>query len=567
MNHPLHLLLLWASLLVSTPLVGQTTWSDFVNNNKNNPFLVDTFLLQTFQGNDKDNWHYQVKKGTASIKGFQDLTIASPHGPKALKITADGEVSFARYDITPYDSVHSYIHRYASIEGTDTFLIRIYRDNKNAPKILSAQSKDTFIPTTIQGNPQGLDVLTSQGMNANSFLLMDTVMAIGYSRKLTLFTGTGNWSSSQNWSHKPAFHLKNALIEGNVTVDGDVNCQSIQMRDGSIHLEEGHSLTTNKVILYDNSTSHASLISQGTLQIKDSLIVRKTFPEKGKWYFFSLPFDVYQVSGFTLKDETETGTGDYFYLQTYDSEQRAQGQSGWTVVKTASIANGAPIIQKNKGYLIALDAEASTTTLRFGTSANHIPDEFGKSGSWEIPYTQAGEGADAGWVLCGNPLPSPLPIKQIEGKEALDGYVYIYEDGTYKAYSLEEDYALAPYTSFFVKANEEVDLEVTTTQPTNQARLLSSDAFIQAAEPQVNPTQNTTIPTLQPVQIIQESDQIRIKHLPEQGVAQWLSVQGQVVRTEAVPQGTSILRYPAQSGLFLLHLRYGKHEQVVKCVR
>ena len=39
------------------------SWSDLVNNNKQNIIVRDTFLRQTFQNEVTDNWNYTIAKG------------------------------------------------------------------------------------------------------------------------------------------------------------------------------------------------------------------------------------------------------------------------------------------------------------------------------------------------------------------------------------------------------------------------------------------------------------------------------------------------------------------------
>ena len=533
-------------------------------NSTANLSIRDTFYLQTFQEQSMDNWEYSVT-GTASIEDITKLDAAlGTHGPKALKVSENTEVKFVHYDTIPFDSVHFH----ARIYTRDEVNIRIYRDIKDPDALKRVGVNDAFRDLNITYLP-GIDFVTKT-LPKGSYMYIDSVMAYGYNRQYSLFTGSGSWSDEERWSHLPARRSNTALLNGQATLHDEVTTQAVQISGGSLHISEEGGLQTQTLTLYDAANSHAALTASGTLEVKEKLIIEKTLPAKGKWYFFSLPFDVYadQIEGFTFKDQTETGSGNYFYLQTYDGAKRANGESGWSVVSASQTADQ-PIIHKHQGYLIALDAAASTTTLRFHCESKEIPETFGKEVSMDIYPHLGEEEADAGWILCGNPLPAPLPLRNIAETDVLDGYIYLYQNGAYEAYSLDSEYAIAPYTAFFVKASEETCLEITPpTAEVSTARLLACEAPLKAAqEPESSPTSNQTKPATNEVRILQEPNQIRIERLPEAGIATWFNAQGQIIHTEALPSGNAILPYPSTSGFYLLHLQAGSWKQVIKGIR
>ena len=540
------------SLSLRAQSLQPTNWSTFVNSTANLS-IRDTFYLQTFQEQSMDNWKYSVT-GTASIEDITDLDAAlGTHGPKALKVRENTEVKFVHYDTIPFDSVHFH----ARIYSRDTVRIRIYK-NRESPNILNKVGvEETFRDLNIT-NPPGIDFVTKT-LPTDGYMYIDTVMAYGYNRQYSLFTGSGNWNAKERWSHLPARRSNTALVNGQATLHDEITTQAVQISEGSLHISEEGALQTQTLTLYDAANSHATLTASGTLEVKEKLIIEKTLPEKGKWYFFSLPFDVYaeQIEGFTFKDNTETGSGDYFYLQTYDGEKRANGQPGWRVV-SASQTTDQPIIRKHQGYLIALDAAASTKTLRFHCESKEIPETFGKEVSMDIVPCSGEEAADAGWILCSNPLPAPLPLRNIAETDVLDGYIYLYQNGAYEAYPLNSEYAIAPYTAFFVKASEGTSLEITPpTAEVSTARLLSCESPLRASqEPESSPTSNQTKPATNEVRILQEPNQIRIEQLPEAGTAIWFNAQGQIIQTAFVPSGSSTLRYPSTSGFYHRLFRY-----------
>ena len=566
-NFRCYLAYLFAGIFVSTSFFVQAqsvqpnSWSSFVQSKITNPLVIDTFLLQTFQGKSTDNWNYTVEKGSVSIEDITHLDKSvGAHGDKALKIRSNTEVKFDHYDVTPFDSVH--IH--SRIYTQDDIYIRTYRDNMD-PTIKIA-CKDTFRNLDVIKNPPQIDYIIYSLTNME-YIFIDSIMTHGFNRQYSLFTGTGDWGTRERWSHLPARRSNTALIQGNVSIQDERTTQAVQISGGSLQITQDGTFHTNELTLYDTENSHAALIASGTLDIQEQLIVEKTFPTKGQWYFFSLPFDLYadDIENFTFKDDTETDNGNYFYLQTYDGHKRANGQPGWKVVSVSQTTDQ-PIIRKHQGYLIALDAGASTTTIRFHCPSERIPSEFGKSVSLSVDVAVGGNKANNGWVLCGNPLPAPLPLRNIEDTDALDGYIYLYQNGTYQAYSLSSDYALPPYSAFFIKAAEETVLEVSApTEVVSSARLLACETPLRASqEPENHPTSNQTILPTSEIRIIQEPHQIRIEQLPEAGTATWFNAQGQIIQTAFVPSGSSTLRYPSSSGFYLLHLQAGSWKHVQK---
>ena len=570
-NFRCYLAYLFAGIFISTSFFVQAqsvqpnSWGSFVQNKITNPLVIDTFLLQTFQGKSTDNWNYTVE-GSVSIEDITNLDKSvGAHGDKALKIRSNTEVKFDHYDVTPFDSVHIYMHEYAEL-NKETVRIRLFRNGSDALIDLLIRSTEQFRRTPAPRNPLGLDIITPT-LKSESIVLFDSIMTHGFNRQYSLFTGTGDWGTSERWSHLPARRSNTALIQGNVSIQDERTTQAVQISGGSLQITQDGTFHTNEITLYDTESSHATLIASGMLDIQEQFIVEKTFPTKGQWYFFSLPFDLYadDIENFTFKDDTETDNGNYFYLQTYDGHKRANGQPGWKVV-SASQTTDQPIIRKHQGYLIALDAGASTTTIRFHCPSERIPSEFGNSGSLSIDVAAGGNEANNGWVLCGNPLPAPLPLRNIERTEGLDGYIYLYQNGTYQAYSLSSDYALPPYSAFFIKAAEETVLEVSApTEVVSSARLLACETPLRASqEPENHPTSNQTILPTSEIRIIQEPHQIRIEQLPEAGTATWFNAQGQIIQTAFVPSGSSTLRYPSSSGFYLLHLQAGSWKHVQK---
>ena len=121
----------------------------------------------------------------------------------------------------------------------------------------------------------------------------------------------------------------NALINGNISINTNISCKDIFIGNGNIHILPTGNLSANNLTIYPNDgilASSSTLRSSGTINISGKITIEKTFAQKGKWYFISFPFDVF-ASGidpdFQLGDDKSDTNGNYFYVQTYNGEKRA----------------------------------------------------------------------------------------------------------------------------------------------------------------------------------------------------------------------------------------------------
>ena len=75
-NVKCYLAYICTSVLLATPLSVQAqsthldSWSSLVQSKTSNPIVIDTFMLQTFQGRSIDNWNYTV----SGQKTVEDIT-------------------------------------------------------------------------------------------------------------------------------------------------------------------------------------------------------------------------------------------------------------------------------------------------------------------------------------------------------------------------------------------------------------------------------------------------------------------------------------------------------------
>lgn len=447
-----------------------STWDSFVKG-KNNIPVRDTFLLQTFSDTNSSGWRYETQ-GTTKIEDISELDPSfGQHSDTALKLSLDSKIMFEEFDPKQYtERIISFRAAGTKLMIGENLAIKAYRPSDNddtitAKAVTSNNSTIKFFRKKIINNPPRVDFITSEpsSKTQNGYYYIDSVYVHGIIPKYSLFTGSGNWDEDKYWSHLPALRHRSALINGKASINTAISCEDLFIGTGSINISSTGDLSINSLTIYsdDNSSECSSFSSKGNVRIKNNVTIKKTFKEKGKWYFISFPFDVYRSnidSSFIMGDDKNKTNGNYFYVRTYNNEKRAKSQTlsgNWEVMTQPESSE--PIFKKNIGYLISIDEGADTQTLSFSSKKGKIPNNFGKKGEIKIQTTinKNSDNQDHnGWFLCGNPLPAPLHVKQIEPNAALDGYVYIYNGTDYHAHALTGDFIIPAFSAFFIKANQ-----------------------------------------------------------------------------------------------------------------
>lgn len=561
---------LFACIAISTVMLSvraqvsnPSTWSGFVKGS-GNTVVVDTFRMQTFSGAAGDNWEYTGSDGVVIEKGG------------GLKMPLKGKVSFEPYTLESFQRVSAVITLSAhSIVAGDTLFVELDNKNgKNRGGAVYPQGKDKPVESVRFGsNPYRLDFFASTlKANTQGYFLIDSIYAKDTIPRYSLFSGTGNWNDKSCWSHLPPFRHRRALINGVVEINSLVQCNQASLADGSLHITDNGHFIVDELFLHDTDIS---LTVAGELTVNKQITIYYTFPEKGKWYFLSFPFDV-SLKGldprFQLKDDTFSGNGNYLYVQTYNSDKRASSQQAtgnWEVFPMPSSSDNPLIFEKGKGYLVALDAAASDNTLTFSVDKENIPDNFGKATSIPINISSSGD-ADTdhgGWYLCGNPLPAPLELSRIKPDPALDGNIYLYEGNTYKSYPIGSNYALPPFAAFFVKATAATELTVTNEPATANAVLLKSGVSLHSApaEPTDVKTQLSLVKR-EAAQSFIKGNTLYLDNLPSAGKVKVIDVTGRVVYSRAVSNRSSVLPLSLRSGLYIIIVEAGGYRAQHKCV-
>lgn len=556
-----------AILTVLVPVRAQVSnpseWSGFVKGS-GNTVVVDTFRMQTFSGAAGDNWEYTGSDGVVIEKGG------------GLKIPLKGKVSFEPYTLESFQRVSAVITLSAhSIVAGDTLFVELDNKNgKNRGGAVYPQGKDKPVESVRFGsNPYRLDFFASTlKANTQGYFLIDSIYAKDTIPRYSLFSGTGNWNDKSCWSHLPPFRHRRALINGDVEVNSLVQCNQAGLADGSLRITDNGHFIVDELFLHNTDIS---LAVAGELTVNKQITTYYTFPEKGKWYFLSFPFDV-SLKGldprFELKDDTFSGNGDYLYVQTYNSDKRASSQQAtgnWEVFPMPSSSENPLIFEKGKGYLVALDATASDNTLTFSVDKENIPDNFGKGTSIPINISSSGDAnsGHSGWYLCGNPLPEPLELSRIKLDPALDGNIYLYDGNTYKPYPIGSNYALPPFAAFFVKATAATALIITGELSEANAILLKSDFSLRSelAEPAEVKTQISQVERETGKSFL-KGNTLYLEDLPSAGKVKVIDVAGRVVYSRAVPNRSSVLPLSLRSGLYIIIVEAGGYRAQHKCV-
>lgn len=545
-------------------------WNLFINS-KENVVVSDTFRLQTFGEKDTDNWIFSLQGGATVVTD-----------KSTLKIPLGSSVFFEPISLTGHIDVIIGLRMAGKyLMPTENLIFNCFRKgqmetlNVFTPEVPDATYN--YKLKRIIDNPSFVNILASQpASNTKSgYYMTDSAFAFGNIPQYSLFGGAGNWGDTLRWSHLPPLRNRSALIGGDVTIDTNTRCKSAALSTGSLQIAPNTRFITDDLHLYD---AKGSLTSQGEIVINKQITFHKTFDEKGKWYFISFPFNVYPHNidaRFLQKDATPNDGGNFFYVQRYNGEKRAQTNSSagnWEVCPIIEANSRTPLFEKNKGYLIALDEKATDQTLLFSSEKGEVPIDFAKNG--EIPITVSASGTginkeNKGWYLCGNPMPAPLLLSQIVHNPALDGYIYLYDGTGYKAYPIHSNYALPPFSAFFVKASQETELTVSYPASPSPHVLLQANAPLisSKSEPSVREGSLglTELGTETPRFFVSDK-KLYLEHMPSAGYMQLIDLTGRCLVKVPIAKGTQVIPIDCNPGLYIIHVSAKNYQNRIKCL-
>lgn len=563
------------------PKFASDTWDSFINSAENS-IVRDTFFLQTFNKLPTDTWEYTY---TQNVSLFDPLTEGFTDASEglALKIPVGSSVSFAEIDKSEYSLyIKGATHlSYAISKVMPGETLHIYAERQNSPfdkecliptqeySCSFKKAKEIATPKDRQiaffGLSFSLQINTgiTEKETKGGFYAIDSVFSFGEIQQYSLFTGKGRWESQHNWSHHPPYRSRKALINGTVSIANPIKCNELLLGEGEIQVKSGGMLQVDKLSL---NADNSSFLSFGEVKVNETATVWKKFPTKGKWYFISFPFDVY-MNGidplFQWKDENFTGSGNYFYVQKYDGDRRAfynQSSGNWKVSSPAEAINkGGIIFEKGKGYLIALDEKATTQEIFFTSRPGVIDSDFGKQGTLPIQqptFTDKTQQEHKGWILCGNPLPSPLPISSISKEVLQDQYIYIATEEGYEAYTIDSDYAIPPYSAFFIQAKKNQDLLIEAIGIHETMQLLSTSPVNTEPQAKQSSTANEVITEIE-IQVGKEG--IYINNLFSPGQATVIDISGHIIQRQTISPQQTLIPLQLNRGIYILILRTEGH--------
>lgn len=569
-------------LFFSFPAVAQienpVLWDSFVGDPLQNISLRDTFLFQSFEGSPVDSWNYDAPKGI--LRDVSQDGITGQGGSYSLKLSSNTTVFFEKFDPAIYKKILVYI-AYAgySLPKNSALSFDFQRGTGNQSEHIecfrTTGKSTTFSYRTkinpsrsnplVLGDVYSLGITTSGLFDDDAYICLDSVFVRGEIVSYSLFTGKGNWQDTACWSHLPPERRRNALVKGDVTVNTSIACNDLSVSDGSLHIADNCRLNLNNLALHE---TNAWFSSEGSAQIDGQITVYRTFEQKGKWYFISFPFDVYQDgidSAFELKDDTPNDGGNYFYVLTYNGEKRQTTNKPFGNWDVFSPVEGRAVFEKNRGYLIALDEKAGKQTLSFASS-REIAAGFGQTGVISIPVSSAEpDNENSGWNLCGNPFAAPLSLSGFPDHPDLDGHVYMYDGVVYRAYKIGGKYKIPPFSAFFVKAKASMELTVTHAFGAKNETLLAASAPVRLdSHPNV---EGTVLPeTGNKVESMVKGSVFSIRDLPSEAILSVYKINGKIVSKKHLPAGSSEIPLSLSRGFYIVRVESPVYQAQHKCV-
>lgn len=290
----------------------------------------------------------------------------------------------------------------------------------------------------------------------------------------------------------------------NLTINGN-NLASTGMVVNDLTVSAGkkfsHNSGTDKILgnlLLKSSDNEgdAQLLAQSPSTVSGQTILEKTI-EGGKWYFFSLPFDVTADRIFKVENGVESiaSWGDAFegeyvagrdiYIAEYDTYTRDQQSNGYPNFNGGGglyWKNLSPrTIEANKGYIVALDGN-SPMTFRFKSTANASTVNYTSTSKNVSKSADSPDIINHSWNLIGNPYLSGFDLKDATNHKPY----YLYNGSTYKTIigdlsDEDSDRQMSPYSAFFCQAFD----DSSTLNFASAGKLLKSPSLIETPDYQI----------------------------------------------------------------------------------
>lgn len=558
----------------NSPMIAQSEWlsplqwKSLVQDPQKNLIIRDTVLYQSFDSDNPLSINYTVSgqydffyPRVEGIQGASDsrairlypgstltidtliypaLKMAEIHIPFAFQhVNKEEDIYFTtffysgdtEFDAHPYTVISKDCSRYFRevYAGRQCF----YRGRRSAPYRLQIK-------------------VTKPTSASDGYYCIDSLFLVGNIEQYSLLQQSGTWHDHSLWSHDYTTLRRVALIDADVRINQAAEC---------LHLI--------------NNQKEIRIQPEGVLHTRQMTTLH-TFAEKGKWYFVSFPHNV-SLAGidarFQLGDASTVTTepvNNILYIQTYDGRGRAENNrsdGNWTVLSADAFSPEDILLEKGKGYLMAIDETADIQTLSFSSPANNS-QTFRETLSvpLEANTLQGGDEANNGWILCGNPYPSAVSLQEILPNSDLDGYVYLYNGQDYEAYPFDSDYAIPAGSAFFVKAVQDTELLFQRKEDTASSVILQHMALpYQGKEPgSLSITQAIKPPCK--IQYIIRSGKIHIQN-SQAGELIVYTVLGKEVKRMRLLEGEGEYALPQSAGMYFLRIISGTQTETVKIKR
>lgn len=543
-------------------------WKSLVQDPQKNLIIRDTVLYQSFDSDNPLSINYTVSgqydffyPQEEGIQGASDsrairlypgstltidtliypaLKMAEIHIPFAFQhVNKEEDIYFTTYfysgntevDAHPYTVISNDCSRYFRevYAGRQCF----YRGRRSAPYRLQIK-------------------VTKPTSASDGYYCIDSLFLVGNIEQYSLLQQSGTWHDHSLWSHDYTSLRRVALIDADVRINQAAEC---------LHLI--------------NNQKEIWIQPEGVLHTRQMTTLR-TFAEKGKWYFVSFPHDV-SLAGidarFQLGDASTVTTepvNNILYIQTYDGRRRAENNrsdGNWTVLFADAFSPEDILLEKGKGYLMAIDETADIQTLSFSSPANNsLTFRETLSVPLEANTLQGGDEANNGWILCGNPYPSAVSLQEILPNSDLDGYVYLYNGQDYEAYPFDSDYAIPAGSAFFVKAVQDTELLFQRKEDTASSVILQHMALPYQGKEPGSPSITQAIKPSCKIQYIIRSGKIHIQN-SQAGELIVYTVLGKEVKRMRLLEGEGEYALPQSAGMYFLRIISGTQTETVKIKR
>ena len=540
-------------------------WESLVQDPQKNPIIRDTVLYQSFDSDNPLSTNYSVSgqydffyPQEEGIQGASDsrairlypgstLTIDTLIYP-ALKM-AEIHIPFAFQHVNKEEDIYFTTYFYSGSTESDARPYTVMSNDCSRYFRQVYAGRQCFYRGR-RADPYQLQIEVTKPTSAsNGYYCIDSLFLVGNIEQYSLLQQSGTWHDHALWSHDYPSLRRVALIDADVQINQAAECLHLINNQKEIQIQPGGNLRTQQMTSFH------------------------TFEEKGKWYFVSFPHDVYPEgidSRFQLGDASTMTTepvNNILYILTYDGKRRAdnnQTSGNWKVISTDEVVPGEVLLQRGKGYLIAIDETAAYQTLTF-SSPEHQQIRLTDNASVgiEAQLLQSGSEAHNGWILCGNPYPSALSLQEILPNPDLDGNIYIYNGTDYDSYPIGSNYKIPAGSAFFIKANQDTHLAFQKKDDEASLTMLRQMTLpYQGKEPENRLLTQTTKPTQRFHYAIQNG-KIRIT-TTSPGELTLYNVLGIKIKHCHLTRGEREYALPQQPGIYFLHIISGSQAECIK---